>query len=663
MRLRALALTLALVTGAPSAAAAANPGPSLNVDVAAARHPISPYIYGWNFAPAGLAAQIGLPVDRRGGNAADTLNWQTGVENHSNDWFFENLPQCFGDAGCDNSWDPARSYTDQIDGDRTVGAKTVIDLPELGPPANAGSQIYVAGGAATFAHPVPCSFTAAAFPTQDAFDTPYDTNCGNGYKAGTNKTQFVTNTPQTATAALEPPSFDGQWIDDLVNRYGDAAHGGVQFYELGNEPGLWSSTHHDWHPQATTASELWNDMLGLAQQVKQHDPTAQVIGPAEWGWPNYFCSASDGGCGPAGPNPVPPASDYHAVQGDKPLIPWLLSQFKAYEDANGTRLLDYVDVHYYRQDGGAAGFDATRSLWDPTYVDQSWIGDTIDLIPRMQSWAADNYPGTKTSLSEYDLAVDGYNQNDHVTQDVLTEADVLGIFGREGLDLATLWPETGENHYADAFRMFRSYDGNHSQFGDTSISASSGDQGRLAIYGAQRSGDGALTLLVVNKNAGDLTSPVALSNFTPSASAQVYQWTDAASGINRIGDQAVGPGGFTATFPSGSMTMFVIPPAVAPPAAVQQSAGGSSSTPSGVPGPAGLPPSNPASGGHCRVPKLAGLTLRAAKTRLRAAHCALGKVTKKRSPKHAGRVIAQTKKPGARLKTGAKVGLVLSRGR
>src|SRR5947209_4571738 len=102
----------------PVTCASANVGPALSVDVAAARHPISPYIYGWNFAPADIAAQIDLPVDRRGGNSADTLNWQTGVENHASDYFFENIPWCWdSDHGyCSGATaaDGFHAYTDQI---------------------------------------------------------------------------------------------------------------------------------------------------------------------------------------------------------------------------------------------------------------------------------------------------------------------------------------------------------------------------------------------------------------------------------------------------------------------------------------------------------------------------------------------------------------------
>ena len=76
----------------------------------------------------------------------------------------------------------------------------------------------------------------------------------------------------------------------------------------------------------------------------------------------------------------------------------------------------------------------------------------------------------------------------------LAQADVLGIFGREGLDLATLWAAPIRSILvlnwqpgAFAFRMYRNYDGQGAAFGDTSVAASSADQGQLAsLRGAAR---------------------------------------------------------------------------------------------------------------------------------------------------------------------------------
>ena len=139
---------------------------------------------------------------------------------------------------------------------------------------------------------------------------------------------------------------------------------------------------------------------------------------------------------------------------------------------------------------------------------------------------------------------------------------MLGIFGREGLDLATLWgPPEIDDPGTFAFRMYRNYDGSGSAFGEASVHASSADQGQLAIYAAQRSSDGALTLMIVNKTGQPLTSDVSLANFQPGANAQVFRYSAANLGaIVQEANQPVTASGFSATFPANSITLIVIPP-------------------------------------------------------------------------------------------------------
>ena len=195
-----------------------------------------------------------------------------------------------------------------------------------------------------------------------------------------------------------------------------------------------------------------------------------------------------------------------------PFGAWYLEQFaRRRAAAGGTRLLDYFDEHFYPQESGVALSPAgdaatqalrlrsTRALWDPTYVDESWIsqangGKPLAWIRTMRAWVRKYYPGTKTAISEYNWGgLDSMNG-------ALAQADVLGIFGRERLGLATLWGPTGAGDpWAYAFRMYRNYDGNGGQFGSTSVHAVSSNQGRLAVYAATRGSDGALTVMVINK--------------------------------------------------------------------------------------------------------------------------------------------------------------------
>jgi glucose/arabinose dehydrogenase len=66
---------------------------------------------------------------------------------------------------------------------------------------------------------------------------------------------------------------------------------------------------------------------------------------------------------------------------------------------------------------------------------------------------------------------------------------------------------------------------------------------------------------------------------------------------------------------------------------------------------------------RCRVPRVVGLRLATARTRIRRAHCRVGRVRRQRSSRARGRVVAQTPRPGARRARGTLVHLTVSRGR
>jgi uncharacterized protein (TIGR03437 family) len=160
-----------------------------------------------------------------------------------------------------------------------------------------------------------------------------------------------------------------------------------------------------------------------------------------------------------------------------------------------------------------------------------------------------------TGISEYN-----WGAQDTITG-AIAQADILGIFGREALDLATVWPNTltPQNPAAFSFLMFLNYDGNGSQFGNTSVSATSTNPDILSIFAAQRT-DSALTVLVLNKTTGALADTISLANFNPSETAQVYQYTTANSAaIVRLPDMSFSGTTLSGTFPAYSMTLFVIP--------------------------------------------------------------------------------------------------------
>jgi glucose/arabinose dehydrogenase len=86
--------------------------------------------------------------------------------------------------------------------------------------------------------------------------------------------------------------------------------------------------------------------------------------------------------------------------------------------------------------------------------------------------------------------------------------------------------------------------------------------------------------------------------------------------------------------------------------------------PPGLPPPQLTPqPSRPRPVTPCRVPRAIGLRLATARSRVRRAHCRVGRIRFRRSARARGRVLTQAPRPGARRPRGALVRFTVSRGR
>lgn len=543
MKVALVAVLAAVLPALPAAPASAATGPALAVDASADRHAIDPDVYGMNYPDPSLETELGMTVSRWGGNSTSRYNYLNNTTNLGSDWYFENYVA-----------PPSESLDAVVAARLAHGTKTIVTVPMTG---------YVSKDSPAD-HPWYCAFKVSKYGAQTGHD-PYDTDCGNGVR--TNGTNVTGNDPADTSVAAGAPFVQGM-VAHLVATHGED---GVRTYELDNEPALWNSTHRDVHPDAATYDELRTKSVATATAVKAADADAEVAGPGDWGWCTYFFSPADsGGCGD-GPD--------RQAHGDTPFAAWYLARMKDASATAGKRLLDVFDEHYYvaadnvtLAPAGDATTQAlrlrsTRSLWDPTYKDESWIGrptdvnaDPIRLIPWMHEVVDASYPGTKLSISEYNWGgLESMNG-------ALAQADVLGIFGRERLDRALLWaPPSPSQPGAFAFRMYRDYDGAGSRYGDTWVRATSSDQSQLAVYAAQRTSDAAVTVMVVNKTGNALTSPVSLSGATYGSAAQVWSYSPAdLTHVQHLADEPVSGGAVTRTFAANSITLLVVPTAGAP---------------------------------------------------------------------------------------------------
>jgi uncharacterized protein (TIGR03437 family) len=528
----------------------AQTAPTLAVDANANRHPISPYIYGVNeWSDDGLFGLMHIPVLRWGGDDATSYNWQNSVKNNTGD-----NPWCFENYSVSPNFD-AFHTANLSAGTVSLGTIPLMDWS----PKAAGE----------------CSFSVKKYGAQEA-TAPDNPDCGNGVLLNGDP---VVNDPNDAYVPVTQ-SFAQQWVQQIMTSYGPANAGGVRLWSMDNEPEWWYGVHTDVYPQAATYDDMMARNIKWATVVKAVDPTALITGPVPAGWSGMLFSRADMDSGwSMSPYLYWDNPTDQKAHGGVPWVPYYLQQMSQFEHANGYRLVDYLDVHAYiapdtlSSTAGDAAMEAlrmtsTRALWDPNYiVPNTQAGDNEydangklvapQLVPQLQQWVNQNYPGTETAITEY-----SWGALDSITG-AIAQADILGIFGAYGLGLGTLWGAPAPTDPgAFAFKIFLNYDGNGSQFGGTGVSGVSSDPDTLSIYAAQRV-DSALTVLVLNKTTGAISDSISLANFTPAGTAQVWQYsqTNLSTILRQTADINVSGNSLTATFPAYSMTLLVIPQA------------------------------------------------------------------------------------------------------
>jgi len=191
--------------------------------------------------------------------------------------------------------------------------------------------------------------------------------------------------------------------------------------------------------------------------------------------------------------------------GDEPLLPWVLGELRRHRERTGTRVLDAVDVHFYPQGRGmgvgtagavdpeaaARRIRSTRALWDPEYVDESWIAEPIALLPRLRGWIAEKDPGLGVVIGEWSFGAERHPSGG------LAVAEALGRFGREGVEAAFYWTYPADGSFAfHAFRAFRDFDGEGARFEEQGLAVR--DAPGVSLFAARDASRRRLTLVLLN---------------------------------------------------------------------------------------------------------------------------------------------------------------------
>ncbi len=502
----------------------------MSVNAAAPRKNISPYIYGTNDAYAHAGAK------RLGGNRTTSYNWEQNASNAGSDYIHNSddwLPWHFGVP--DSIYNkPASTIVHYHRTALQQGAYSLITLPMAG---------YVAAdinGSVSIADAAPSG----------------------RWKAVRNR--------KNAAFSLQPNVNDGQiFVDEELNylfsKFGKSnTPTGIKGYSLDNEPCLWSSTHPLlWGTTGVSVQQLMQRSFALAETIKDMDATAEVFGPSLYGVTAY--------------HNLQFASDWDQVKGNNAyFIEYYLAKMKEKEVQTGRRLLDVLDLHWYPEtnfkygnqrptnnlndrNSVAARLEMTRSLWDSTYVEPTWIGNDhagalLPLLPKLKGMIAAKYPGTRLALTEY-----SYMGLSHISG-AIAQADALGIFGQQDLYMANYWGAV-EGYVKSGFDIFRDYDGQGGAFGNKSIATAATDRTNAAVYASVQDNDETrMHVVAINKNQdSSLTATIQVNGAFQYKSARVWILDGRGTAIRRAKNvRRISNNTFSYELPAMSIAHFVL---------------------------------------------------------------------------------------------------------
>ncbi len=467
------------------------------------------------------AQAVGAKLVRVGGDVSNDVsgyNWEVNATHLGDHGDFHNAPFGSGDPG--------------------AAANTVLDIAD----ANGGGAMLVVpiGG-----------WVAADSIEDDVRDTPDTLN-----------ERFRLNVAVKGSSFANPPdtSDDTVYQDEFVDSVRLAAEpsGTPVVFALDNHASLWSYEFSLIHPDKPGYDDVVEPGIEFATAIKDAFPDAEVAGPAEYGWQGYI--------------DLQGSEDYE-TEGD--FLEYYLTRMATAEADYGARLLDYLDVHWWPEAGACrkriivetsepaiaeARMQAPRSLWDPTYVEDSWVAALrpINLISKMNERIDNAYPGTKLAFSAW------YYGGGSDISGAIAAADVLGIFGREGIGLASVSLPDEAPYVTAAFQAFLNYDGAGAHFGDTSVASTTDDLEGASAYASIESGAPTqLVIVLMNKRNAIRPTTINIDSATSYGTSLVYELTDEGPTVVAV-DSLSATSDNTFSYEMPPISIAVIVPQLAP---------------------------------------------------------------------------------------------------
>lgn len=513
-----LLASVALAQPAPTSPPTSAPSPiQITVHPDKPLGPISPLIYGLNHMDGRTqAGNRHIPFARQGGNRMSAYNWENNASNAGHDYHHQNDDYL---GGGDTPGEVVRKFVEPA---LRSGTSVLITVPFID---------YVAADKA---------------PDGDVNKTP-DYLQSRFHKNVLKKSAPFSSPPDLTDKVVYQDEFVA-WIDKTTAPLRTPT--AQLFYSLDNEPDTWATTHPRIRPTKITYAEIVDRTTRLSAAIKDVNPAAVIFG---------FVSVGYAGYRDLGGAPDSQGRDF---------LDFFLTSMSTAEKTAGHRLMDVLDLHWYSEARGStrvtdnvndpatvrARVQAPRSLWDPTYLETSWIANNvlrepIALLPRVWKKINAHYPGTKLAFTEYD-----YGGGDHISG-AIAVADVLGIFSENNIYAAAMWGSAP--FYFAGFDAYLNFDGKGTSYGDTALTASSSDIAKVSVHASSRSTKpGEKVVILINRSESPETCTLNLGLSSP-ATANLFRVQGTDPTIKPAGTQSL-KGADPITLPPMSITVLSI---------------------------------------------------------------------------------------------------------
>jgi len=260
-----------------------------------------------------------------------------------------------------------------------------------------------------------------------------------------------------------------------------------QYWNMDNEPEIWSGTHNDVMPTQITASAFMDRYFAVAKKTRALFPGIKLCGPVtanEWQWYKW------------GGETLNIGGKYYCW------LEYFLKRVADEQKATGIRLLDVVDIHWYPGESADADvLQLHRIFYDKTYVYPGANGvksinggwDTSQkkeyIFQRINDWLT-LYFGANHGIT-IGMSESGINTTNANLNSVLY-ASMLGTFANNGVELFTPW--TWNVGMWETLHLFSRYAKNYR------VTSTSTIENTVSAYTTVTTNADSMTVMLVNRD-------------------------------------------------------------------------------------------------------------------------------------------------------------------